>query len=285
MARKKPFIISYQLEEISHGLPFIIERMDEETAEQHELWEAHRHGYYAIGVCQEGKSTQMIDFEKLELQRKDMLMIVPGQVHHAIDIHKGSLGWFIAFSAEFLAGQSITLPLAATGKITLSEDDFVHVITIIQLMDKEYREKALQHATILQYYLSILTTLMQRYTDTSGSQPGPALLLRYKELLATHFLQWTKPAQYASALHISADHLNEVVKQHTGQTASAMITECRLLEAKRLLLHAKENIKEIAWHLQFNEVSYFNKFFKQHTGCTPASFRESLREKYLFIPE
>jgi AraC-like DNA-binding protein len=285
MARKKPFIISYQLEEISPGLPFVIQRMEIDGGDDHShLWEAHRHGYYAIGICIEGATTQMIDFERIELQGHDMMLIVPGQVHHLIDIKLGS-GWFIAFSAEFLASQSVILPLAATTKITLSEADFAQVLTITGLMHREYKERALQYSAVLQHYLSVLITLLQRNTNPAGAQAGPALLIRYKELLATHFLQWTKPAQYASALHISSDHLNEVVKQHTGQTASAMITERRLLEAKRLLLHAKESIKEIAWHLQFNEVSYFNKFFKQHTGCTPASFRESLREKYLFIPE
>ena len=284
MTRKKPFIISYQLEDFSPGLPFVIERMELKEDEHTHLWQAHRHGYYAIGICIEGEATQMIDFERIELRGNDIMLIVPGQVHHHIDIKPGS-GWFIAFSTAFLTGQSVTLPLAVSPKITLSEDDFTQVLTISKLMDKEYREQAPEYAAVLQHYLSVLITLLQRNTNTAGSQSGPTLLIRYKELLATHFLQWTKPTQYASALHISADHLNEVVKQYTGQTASAMIIERRVLEAKRLLLHAKESVKEIAWHLQFNEVSYFNKFFKQHTGCTPASFRESLREKYLYIPE
>jgi AraC family transcriptional activator of pobA len=284
MARKKPFIISWHLEELSRGIPFVIERMEIVEDEHDPMMVAHRHGYYAIGICIEGQSAHMIDFERIELGAKDMMMIVPGQVHHPIGIHTGS-GWLIAFSAEFLAGQAVTLPLAATPKIILSPDDFAQVVTITQLMEKEHKEQAPQYAAVLQHYLSVLITLLQRNTNTASAQPGPALLLRYRELLATHFLEWTKPTQYASALHISANHLNEVIKQHTGQTATALITERRLLEAKRLLLHSRESIKEIAWHLQFNEVSYFNKFFKLHTGYTPASFKDSLREKYQFIPE
>lgn len=284
MTRKNPFIISWHLEELSPGLPFVLERIasfeDERNAP---LLEAHRHGYYAIGICMEGESGHMLDFEKVVLHAQDIIMIVPGQIHHPTGVQVGN-GWFLAFNADFLATQSVNLPLAATEKVKLAADDFAQVIAIIQLMEKEFSEQGPHYIILLQHYLSVVITLLQRNTILS-SQTGPPLLCRYRELLATHFLEWTKPAQYASALHISADHLNEVVKQHTGQTASALITERRILEAKRLLLHAKESIKEIAWHLQFNEVSYFNKFFKQHTGCTPASFRESLREKYLFIPE
>jgi AraC-like DNA-binding protein len=283
MARKKPFIISYELEELSSGLPFVIEHIHSKE-EQHPLMEAHRHGYYAIGICIEGESSHMLDFEKVVLRAREIIMIVPGQIHHPINVHEGT-GWLIAFTTEFIATQSVRLPLAATDKIQLSADDFAQVVTIIQQMERENKEQAPHYATVLQHYLSVLITLLQRNTIITGSQSAPSLLCRFRELLATHFREWTKPAQYAGALHISPDHLNEVIKQHTGQTATAMITERRILEAKRLLLHAKESIKEIAWHLQFNEISYFNKFFKQHTGYTPASFREALREKYLFIPE
>lgn len=284
MARKNPFIISWQLEELSPGLPFVIKRM-EAGENENVSGETHRHEYYAIGICREGGSTHMIDFERIELQPKDMMLIVPGQVHNPVNIQKGSSGWLIAFAADFLAGQSVTLPLSATGKITLSADDFIQAVTITQLIEKEYKAKTAQYIKVLQHYVSVLITLLQRNTNTIGFQTRSILVFRYRELLATHFLQWTKPIQYADALHISANHLNEVVKQHTGQTATSLIAERRLLEAKRLLLHAGESIKEIAWHLQFNEVSYFNKFFKQHTGCTPAAFRNSLREKWLFIPE
>jgi AraC family transcriptional activator of pobA len=284
MTRKKSIITSYKLEDLSGGLPFVIERIDTKVEEYDQILEPHRHGYYAIAVCLEGESTHMVDFERIDLHEKDIMMIVPGQVHHPIGIHKGS-GWLIAFCADFLAGLPVSPPLAATPKINLAAADFAQVLAIIQLMEKESMERAPQYAAVLQHFISVLITLIKRHTSPANAQSGPTLLFRFRELLATHFMEWTKPTQYAGALHISADHLNEVVKQHTAQTASAIITERRILEAKRLLLHAKESIKEIAWYLQFNEVSYFNKYFKQHTGYTPASFRDALREKYPSTPE
>lgn len=284
MTRKRPFITSWQLEELTPGLPFVIERIETFDADKYTGAVAHRHSYYALCICVEGESCHMLDFEKVVLRARDIIMIVPGQIHHPQGLPIGS-GWLIAFNTDFLTGHAVNLPLAAPEKVTLSGSDFAQVLSITQQLEKESREQATHYAAMLRHYLSAIITLLQRNTVMSGPQSTPTLLFRFRELLATHFLEWTKPGQYASALCISADHLNEVVKQHTGQTASAMITERRILEAKRLLLHATESIKEIAWHLQFNEVSYFNKFFKQHTGYTPASFRESLREKYLLIPE
>ncbi|MEV4885364.1 AraC family transcriptional regulator, partial [Chitinophaga ginsengisegetis] len=59
-----------------------------------------------------------------------------------------------------------------------------------------------------------------------------------------HLLSWSSPGDYARALHVNTDHLNEVVKQETGQTVSALLAARRILEAKRMLLHSTHGIKE-----------------------------------------
>jgi AraC-like DNA-binding protein len=46
-----------------------------------------------------------------------------------------------------------------------------------------------------------------------------------------------------------------------------------LLEAKRLLVNLDLNIAEIADRLNFNDNSYFTKFFKKYTALTPEEFR------------
>jgi len=285
MPKKQPFIDYHGMETLQAltGIPFAIEKLPDEDLDDSAMRHAHRHGFYLIGIQIEGQSIQMLDFERIETNPKDMMIIVPGQVHESV-AETFIQGWLIAFGAEFLADQQVQLPTAPMNKVALPDTDFEQVKLIAELMHGEYKRRSPNYISLLQQYLSILVTIMQR-NACDKHQPGPDLLLRYRELIAANFMQWTKPAQYAAALHISADHLNEVVKQHTGQTASALITDRRILEAKRLLLHAKETVKEIAWHLQFNEVSYFNKFFKQHTGYTPASFRDSVREKYHSIPE
>jgi AraC family transcriptional regulator, transcriptional activator of pobA len=285
MPKKQPFVAYHGMETLTAltGLPFAIEKVPDEDRDDTAMRHAHRHGFYLIGIQIEGESVQMLDFKRVTTQPKDMIMIVPGQIHEAIT-YSSIQGYLLAFSAEFLAGQPVQLPIAPTDKVSLPDEDFEQAKLVADLMHREYLRRSPHYIPLLQQYLSVLVMLLQR-NACGTQQQGPELLIRYRELVATNFMQWTKPAQYAAELHISVDHLNEVVKQHTGQTASALISDRRILEAKRLLLHAKETVKEIAWHLQFNEVSYFNKFFKQHTGYTPASFREAVREKYHSIPE
>lgn len=286
MSAPVPFITSYQLENIFQpDVPFIAEELPYSSGEDKRMMHLHRHDFYALGLCLAGSSTHMLDFEQVTINAGEMLMIIPGQVHQAIDIEGyGGNGYLVAFNADFLLPMQTALPDYVKGPIRLPAPDLQQAELIFRQLLREYIERPPQYVAMLQHYLAILVMLFQRHS-TPHAQSGPPLLTRYRELLTTHFTEWTKPAQYASAMHVSADHLNEVVKQHTGQTLSTHITERRILEAKRLLLHARESIKEIAWHLQFNEVSYFNRFFKQHTGYTPAAFREKAREKYPSNPE
>jgi len=53
-----------------------------------------------------------------------------------------------------------------------------------------------------------------------------------------------------------------------------------ILEAKRMLLHSDDSIKEIAFQLGFEDASYFNKFFKRLTLQTPLQYRTAIREIY-----
>ncbi len=81
-------------------------------------------------------------------------------------------------------------------------------------------------------------------------------------------------------LYVTPGHLNDLIKSVTGKTAKQIIDEKRVVEAKRLLFWGKHSVKEIAGHLNFEDDAYFNRFFKKHTGQTPALFQKNNLEKY-----
>ena len=47
------------------------------------------------------------------------------------------------------------------------------------------------------------------------------------------------------------------------------------LESKVLLKETTQSVAEIAYQLSFEDVAYFNRFFKLHIGYTPLSFRNT----------
>ena len=54
------------------------------------------------------------------------------------------------------------------------------------------------------------------------------------------------------------------------------------LEAKRQLAYTDLTIAEICYKLNFEDPSYFSRFFRRETGMTPNVFRKHIGEKYHF---
>jgi AraC-like DNA-binding protein len=106
------------------------------------------------------------------------------------------------------------------------------------------------------------------------------LTRRFKSSVEKNFMSVKSVNKYARLLNISSGHLNDMVHQDTGRTASEIIHERIILEAKRLLYRSEKSVKEIAFAIGYDDPSYFVKFFKVRAGITPDQFRKHIREKY-----
>lgn len=95
----------------------------------------------------------------------------------------------------------------------------------------------------------------------------------YSELVMKHYHEWHHVAEYASAMHITVPHLCSTIKQASSRTAGELIVEAIITDAKAQLKLSMSPIKEIAASLGFENVAFFNRFFKTHTGITPKNYR------------
>lgn len=116
------------------------------------------------------------------------------------------------------------------------------------------------------------------YKHKNASSRITALFL---ELLERQFPIETKnqplllktPQDYAQNLAVHVNHLNRSVKEITGKSTTAHITERIISEAKALLQHTDWSIADIGYSLGFEYPSYFNNYFKRLTGTVPKSLR------------
>jgi AraC family transcriptional regulator, transcriptional activator of pobA len=95
--------------------------------------------------------------------------------------------------------------------------------------------------------------------------------------------QDSKPGVSAIAgrLHVTPNYLNGKIKEATGKPASVHIQDKLLLEAKSFLLHTNLQVAEIAIKLGFENITYFNRFFKKSTQITPSGFRKQFAKNSL----
>ena len=92
-------------------------------------------------------------------------------------------------------------------------------------------------------------------------------------LVKNDFTCQKKVSAYATALLISANYLNQLVKNETGFTASYHILQQIIIEAKRQALFTERSMKEVCYYLGFNSGAHFSKFFRANSGMNFTTFR------------
>lgn len=77
----------------------------------------------------------------------------------------------------------------------------------------------------------------------------------------------------SAALGYHPNYLNRIIKQTTGKPLHKYLTDCRMKNAKMLLMTTDADIAVLSKKSGFNSASYFTKIFREETGLTPKEFR------------
>jgi AraC-like DNA-binding protein len=109
--------------------------------------------------------------------------------------------------------------------------------------------------------------------------PTTELVRRYRQLVYQYFMEHRSVQFYADQLGVSVGHLSRSIKDATGHSASQIIRQEMIMEAKRLLVNTDLAVERISDQLAFNDPAYFGRFFKRETGFSPGSYRDVILEK------
>ncbi|WP_375446979.1 helix-turn-helix domain-containing protein [uncultured Fibrella sp.] len=283
----------YTLEEevILTGKLFSIVRFDGMLTHQSEMLIPHRKAYFLFVLVRRGDSRHWVDMTQYTLKENTFYFFGPNQLI-VKEEPKPMWGTAFAFTKEFLALQEnaslSALPLVQNPQngheLILSEADVAVVEDMLAKIYAEHSRPGEWQQRMLTAYLTVLLTYLSRlYTEQFESNPfltDKLLLKRYQARIDEHFRDLHQVSEYASLLNVSAGYLSEVVKAQSGKPAITHIHERLMLEARRLLFHTQQSLKEIAFDLGFSDASYFNRFFKREAGVTPADYRVTIREMY-----
>lgn len=80
--------------------------------------------------------------------------------------------------------------------------------------------------------------------------------------------------QVAGHVHLHPGHLSELFKKETGSTFGDFVTGFRMRKAMQLLTVTPAKVSEVALMVGYEDVKYFSRLFKKHTGKTPSEYRE-----------
>ncbi len=183
---------------------------------------------------------------------------------------------------ELFPASSALTPMLATVQCLTTFDDTCSpglVSDLIRQIDEELfadlAEKRVMLQACLQRFFIVLYRLWQQNKTTQNDANNPMIRQfrqfqqRVRQVGTTHSI-----VQFADELAITPVHLNRICRAVAGKSASQLVQEHRLDEARKYLTYTSYSISEIAYLLHFEYPNYFAKFFKKQTGLSPTEFRE-----------
>ncbi|KFF02894.1 helix-turn-helix domain-containing protein [Flavobacterium reichenbachii] len=265
----------------------IIVNMEDRDVEEHDISKPHRDNHCQLMFALNGTFKLNIDFENVEFTAPALLCVFPEQVHHIINV-KDPKGWMISFDPSLVSKEIVQVLESKIDNPFLlqQESNFCqHLSVLMNLIEKvqlentnNYTQKSIH--SLLNGLLSLIAGELVPNLSVDKEKENRSIIIKetFIKLTKEHFKTWKQPAQYASALSISAAHLNDTVKSLTGSPVSIHIQEASIMEAKRLLYFTDKNVREIAYEVGYEEPVYFGKLFKKVTNLTPLEFRKKFRD-------
>lgn len=240
-----------------------------------------------VVLCKKGDIDASINLVDYHVSDNSFLVVLPGSIFQVNQIRGDVEIYFAGFSSDFLRSLNPVkslLDITYTIKhnpvvplkeemVELIEDYFKLGIRTKEHFSLENRELSRHLYYCLIYAISSLYS--NRKVDTGNLSPAERISQDFGQLVLDHYTKEKNVAFYASKLGITAAYLSTIVKQTTGRTCMEIISNMVIMDAKAQLKSTNLPIYQIADSLNFNNVSFFGKYFKRYVGVSPQEYRNS----------
>lgn len=243
-------------------------------------------GVYAFMVRGRAKAT--LNITQMEVKQNDLLLLEPGTFLLIHEFSEDALVYYILFSSSFLDKYSYSARISTqalniktpiihtTNEIAgVLNDTFTLLMKCLNTTPPMLNTDKMVHVFNLFQLFYVDAAKQQNPLPIRPQDRKTEVFQEYQKLVLAHYQEWHHVSQYAEAMRLSVPHLCSTVKSVSGKTAGDLIIDAILTDAKAQLKITNLQIKEIALSLGFENVAFFNRFFKTHTGTTPKGYRNN----------
>lgn len=241
-------------------------------------------GVYAF--IAKGTARATVNITHYEFKENDLLYLAPNSFFLVHEFSEDARVMYIVLSSAFLDknAYSIRRPRLNINEacqiVNVNSEQASIIVNFSKLLEDAVNctPSMIDTERMVHVYNLIHLIFQDYFVANSESKSCPMdrkseIYYEYSELVMKHYHEWHHVAEYASVMHITVPHLCSTIKQASSRTAGDLIVEAIITDAKAQLKLSMSPIKEIANSLGFENVAFFNRFFKTHTGVTPKNYR------------
>ena len=234
----------------------------------------HKHNKYLEFIYfTKATGFHVIDHYKIEIANPIFFIVRKEQIHYW-NLTSEPEGYVIIIKEAFIEE---CLDIEIKQQLTqisafpyLNTEDNNTIEQLFKLLISENSNK--KNRSIVEGLLKVLLSKLLQI-DHKKTAINLSIYQEFIELLSKEVKLSNSVKYYADLLNTSPQNLNTNCRNESGKSASEILSDFILSEAKRLLLYTEKNISEIAYSLSFRDNSHFTKYFKRHVGKTPSEFK------------
>jgi len=243
----------------------------------------HKHDFFVIILFDKASGIHNIDSIDYAIGNNEVHVLFPNQMHKW-HIKEGTVGYQLMIEKSFLEQFAPAFRFSFTNYqnhpvISLNDDSFEQLLYEFIAI----REELISVNPIIQLIsaraaviAAIVSKEAELYIEEFKIYQTNPRLAKFNLLIDKYYKEQKGISFYADQLNISPNYLNILCKRNLKVSASHLIQQRIVIEAKRLLQSSDISIKEIAYQLGFSDHAYFSNFFKNQTELTPSQFRDQL---------
>jgi len=247
----------------------------------------HYHPEYELNLVINSKGKRIIGDSIENFDNTDLVLIGPNTPHAWTGMKKNTNAQVITiqFHSDFLSNKALNRNIALPLKNLLSKSRrgiLFSTETIKSMVPKIEKLTEIQGFDSLLTFLSILYDLSisrNQKTLASASYVGhmePSKSRRIQKVtdfINANFQNEIRIKEVANLANMSETAFSHFFKKQTQRSFTEFLTDNRIGYAAKLLIGSEKNINEVCYESGFNNISNFNRTFKNKRGVTPSEFR------------
>ncbi|HLQ97358.1 MAG TPA: helix-turn-helix domain-containing protein [Candidatus Dormibacteraeota bacterium] len=265
---------------------------DNESNPRNTMKHYHLHDDYEVFYLIEGERVYFINGKKFEVKENDLVFIDKNVIHKTKVNHIfGSKRVVMNFCDTLLSDDERFLLnyLFHTGPyvISIPASKRKMIETLVRNLLQEYttaeeganiyiRSLLIQFLVESSRLLKYQTKPFEKTTHDNHHKQDIAEIIKYINAYFSHKISLTHLSQ---AFNMSEHYISRLFRKVTGGGLINYLNAVRVNEAKKLLLETDMNIANISIKVGYGNNVHLWRVFKQLTGFSPNSYRETYKTK------